>query len=504
MSKTRILILGGGFGGLYVALRLNKTLARDPNCEVTLVDKQNFTLFTPMLHEVAASDLDPTDIVNPFRKMLPHINFYEAAVDKIDLETKSVTICYGLARRSRTLQYDHLVIALGAETKFFNEETRTNSVQMKSLGDAIFLRNRMIGLLEGANAESDPDLRSRLMRFVVAGGGFAGVESIGAMNDFLHNALKYYPNVPAELLKVILVHPGKVLLPEFSESLGHYTETKLREAGIEVRLNTKVDSFDGQTVKLKPEADANDKSTEIQARTLLWTAGVSPPKIIESLPGKKEKGRLVVENTMQLAGYPGVWAVGDSAAIPGPDGKPYPTTAQHATREGTKLAKNIEAAVAGRPLKPFTFKILGQLAAIGQRKGTANVLGIQFSGFPAWFFWRTVYLSKLPGIEKKIRVGLSWALDLVFSRDLVQMITIDDIQRLTMLGVKYKLVPDSQDHEEKDGQKDGQHHDDGQKDGHQPAAMGEPASNPRGAEASVAPHHPLDESSALRTPEHAT
>ena len=488
MAKTKILILGGGFGGLYVALRLNKTLARQPDVEVTLVDKQNFTLFTPMLHEVASGDLDPSDIVNPLRKMLPHVNFYEAAVDAIDLEHKTVTLCYGLARRSRELSYDYLVIALGAETRFFDDQTRQHAVQMKSLGDAIFLRNRMIGLLEGANVEEDPAVRKSLTRFVAAGGGFAGVETVGAMNDFLRSAMKYYPRLDPQDVEMILVHPGKVLLPEFEEKLGKYTETKLREAGVKVLMNTKVESFDGQTVKLKPGEGATPGPTEISARTLLWTAGVSPPKIIETLPGKKEKGRLVVQRTMELEGYPGVWAVGDCASIPGPDGKPYPTTAQHATREGTKLAKNIEAKFAGRPQIPFTFKMLGQLAAIGRRKGTASVLGIQFSGFPAWFFWRTVYLAKLPGLEKKIRVGLSWALDLFFSRDLVQMITIDDIQRISMLGARYKLVPEAQS---AGGDEN---------DGHKPAAVGDPATpgapssnGNRGLSVDPSPHHPVPE-----------
>jgi NADH dehydrogenase len=439
-KKTQILILGGGFGGLYVALRLDRTLAKNPDCQVTLVSKTNFTLFTPMLHEVAASDLDPSDIVNPIRKMLKHVTFYEADVQGIDLKSKLVTIKYGLRNHERKLSYDHLVLALGSETRFFDEQTRKNAVEMKTLGDAMLLRNRMIGLLESASVEENSDMRRRMLTFVIAGGGFAGVETIGAMNDFLRDAVKSYPQLDGKLLRLILVHPGKVVLPEFSESLGHYTLDRLREEGIDVRLNTKVKSFDGQSVQLDP-------GDTITTATVIWTAGVTPAALIQSLPLKKEKGRIVVNGCMESDEIPGVWALGDAAAIPDPynEGKPYPATAQHAIREGTHLAKNIEAVVlaGGRTQKPFKYKMLGQLAAIGQRRGAANILGWNFSGFFAWFLWRSTYLSKLPGLEKKIRVAFGWTIDLLFSRDLVQLLTVDDLKRITELGIRNHLTPAS-------------------------------------------------------------
>ena len=438
-KKTQILILGGGFGGLYAALRLDRTLARDVNFEVVLVSSTNYTLFTPMLHEVAASDLDPSDIVNPIRKMLKRVTFYEGDVKAIDLHAKRVTIAFGLNRRQRELAYDHVVLALGATTRFFDDETRKNSVEMKSLTDAILLRNRMIGLLEAATVEEDTETRRRMLTFVGAGGGFAGVETIGAMNDFLREAIRSYPKLDANLLRIILVHPGKVLLPEFSESLGIYTTDRLREAGIDVRLNTKVKKFDGKTVELEP-------GEPIIAGTLLWTAGVAPSPIIQGLPLKQDKGRIVVNGTMQSDEIPGVWAVGDSAWIPDfyNAGKAYPATAQHAMREGMHLAKNIEAVVSGPDRKPtpFKFKMLGQLAAIGQRRGAVNLLGWNFSGFFAWFLWRSAYLSKLPRLEKKLRVAFAWTVDLIFSRDLVQIITVDDLQRITEFGLRHRLGPE--------------------------------------------------------------
>jgi NADH dehydrogenase len=439
-KKTRILILGAGFGGIYAALRLDRTLAKRDDCEVVLVDKVNFTLFTPMLHEVAASDLDPTDIINPVRKMLKHVTFYEATVDAIDLKAKHVTIVYGLRRRKRELNYDHLVLALGSDTRFFDEQTKANALQMKSLTDALLLRNRMIGFLESATVEEDADIRRRLMTFVVAGGGFAGVETIGAMNDFLRDAIKSYPRLDGKLLRIILVHPGPVVLPEFSKSLGDYTTERLREAGVDVRLNTKVKSYDGQRAVLDPGDD-------IAAGTLLWTAGVAPSQLIQDLPLKKEKGRIVVNGCMASEEAAGLWAVGDSAAIPDPnnDGKPYPATAQHAMRQGLMLAKNIEAVVlgGGRQQKPFKYKMLGQLAAIGQRRGAAQILGINFSGFFAWFLWRSAYLWKLPRLEKKIRVSFGWTIDLFFSRDLVQIMTVEQVQRISALATRYQLATEA-------------------------------------------------------------
>jgi NADH:ubiquinone reductase (H+-translocating) len=435
-ATTRILILGAGFAGLYAALRLERTLAGNFNCQVTLVDKSNFTLFTPMLHEVAAGDLDASDIVNPVRKMLKRTTFYEAAVESIDLSAKSVTIQFAIDHR-RQLGYDHLVIALGSTTRFFDKGVEAYSLQMKSLGDAMLLRNRMIAMLESAHVEQDEAHRRRMMTFVVAGGGFSGVETIGAMNDLLRSALRYYPNIDLSLLRLHLIHGDDTLLPQFDPRLGRYTADRLRHAGIEIHLNTKVQTYDGQMLHL-------DSGQSIETGTLIWTAGVTPPPIVHSLPMKKEHGRIVVNATMESPEFPGVWITGDSASIPDPTGKPYPATAQHAIRQGKLLAKNIEAAVTNRPKKPFIYKTLGQLAAIGHHRGVAQILGINFSGFIAWWLWRTTYLFKLPRLEKKIRVALNWTLDLFFSRDLAQLFTVDDVKRVSALAEKYHLTPASE------------------------------------------------------------
>jgi NADH:ubiquinone reductase (H+-translocating) len=429
-TKTRILILGGGFGGLYAALHLDRTIAKDADVEVTLINETNFILFTPMLHEVAASDLDMSNIVSPIRKMLRHVKFLEAIVEKIDLAAKTVTIGYALPRRHQEIAYDKLLIAIGSQTHFFDGAgLRENAITIKTLEDAFFLRNRMIALLEAASIEQEEDRRRRQLTFVVAGGGFAGVETIGAMNDFLHDAMKYYPVIAKDPLKVILIHPGKVLLPEFSEHLGLYAEKKLRENGIEVRMHTKVTGFTEDTVQIDP-------GESIHATTLVWAAGVIPPPEIEALPVKKERGRIVVNACMESDEFPGVWAVGDCAAIPDAQtGKPFPATAQHAIRQGKIVGKNIAAAVRRQPQTPFRYTMLGQLAAIGQRNGVASILGMNFSGFFAWFLWRTIYLSKLPRLEKKVRVALDWTLDVIFSKDLVQFITPRGAEHIRRPGI---------------------------------------------------------------------
>lgn len=417
-TPKRILILGGGFGGLYAALEFEKTLVRDPNVEITLVNKENFFLFTPMLHEVAASDLDMTHIVNPIRKLLKRVKFFEGDVEHIDLPAKTVVVSHGWDQHTHNLEYDHLVIALGSITNFYNlQGLEERALTMKSLGDAIHLRNHMIAQLEEAEPECCSFIRDQLLTFVVAGGGFAGVETIAGMNDFLREAVEFYPNLGEDQIRVVLVHPGPVILPELGEKLGVYAQKKLAERKVEILLNTKVTGVSENAVKLS-------NGTTIKTNTLVWNAGTSPNPILGTLPCKIERGRLQVNEYLEVPDWPGVWSLGDCALVPDTKtGQYYPPTAQHALREGKVVAKNIEAAIMGKKKKPFNFSTIGQLAAIGRRTGVANILGINFSGFIAWWLWRTIYLSKLPRFEKRLRVMLDWTLDILFSKDLVQFTT---------------------------------------------------------------------------------
>jgi NADH dehydrogenase len=417
-TPARIVILGGGFGGVYTALELENALARRGDIEVTLVNRDNFFLFTPMLHEVAASDLDVTHIVNPIRKLVKRVRFFAGDAESIDLDNRIVHAWHGEEQHRHELPYDHLVLALGSVTNFYGlPGLDGRAMTMKSLGDAIALRNRVIGNLEEADFECCAALREPLLTFVVAGGGFAGVETAAAINDFAHEALRFYPNLAPNDLRVVLVHSGKVILPELSERLGHYARRKLEGRGVDVRLGVKVAELTREHVRLSD-------GSMIRSFTLVWTAGTSPSPILATLPCMLDRGRIVVDEALRVPDRPGVWALGDCAVIPNPrTGRPHPPTAQHAIREGRTVARNIVATVRGGRTRPFRFSTIGQLASLGRRTGVASILGINFSGFIAWWLWRTIYLSKLPRLEKKVRVALDWTLDLFFSKDLVQFQT---------------------------------------------------------------------------------
>src|SRR5438067_5495172 len=419
--NKRIVILGGGFGGVYAAIHLEKLLTRQSAVEICLVSRDNYFLFTPMLHEIAASDLEITNIVNPLRKLLRKVDVLVGDVNQIDLPNKRVLISRGYRKPLQKLDYDHLVIALGSTTNFYDLPGLAElAVPMKSLRDAIQLRGQILRYLEEANSEDDAAERQSSLSFVVAGGGFAGVETVASLNDFVREALRFYPNLCEDMLRVILVHSGPAILPELGESLGRYTEKVLSERGVEVRLNTRVKSVTEDKVFLTD-------GVSIPSRTLVWTAGTVPSPIISSLPCAKERGRLLVNQFLGVPDWPNVWAVGDCAFVPDirNPGKSHPPTAQHAIREGKVVAQNIAAALLGHRLKPFSFRTIGLLASIGRRMGVARILGFNFSGFFAWWMWRTVYLSKLPGLDKKIRVAFDWTLDLLFPKDVCAVYDLD-------------------------------------------------------------------------------
>jgi NADH:ubiquinone reductase (H+-translocating) len=356
--------------------------------------------------------------VNPARKLLKRINFFAGEVESINLQRKLVSVSHGFDHHHHQLPYDHLVIGLGSITNFFNlPGLEQRALTMKSLGDAIHLRNRLIAHLEEADTECSSDLRRRLLTFVVAGGGFAGVETIAGINDFVREAVRFYSNLREDMLRVVLVHPGTEILPELGDKLGRYAEKKRAERGVEILVNTRVTGVTENGVELS-------SGDEIESKALLWTAGTSPNPVLESVPCMKERGRLKVDEMLRVPDWPGVWALGDCALVPdNKTGQYHPPTAQHALREGKTLARNLIASIRGGNLKPFSFSTIGQLAAIGRRTGVANIFGINFSGFPAWWMWRTIHLSKLPRFEKKLRVALDWTLDLLFSKDLVQFQT---------------------------------------------------------------------------------
>lgn len=403
---------------MYAALEFERALARGAALDVTLVNHDNFFLFTPMLHEVAASDLDSSNIVSPIRKLLRRVTFFHGEIETVDLEHQRVGVSHGHEQHCHTLPYDHLVLALGSTTNFFDiPGLAQRAFTMKSLSDAILLRNHLIANLEEADFACGPAVRSGLLNFVVAGGGFAGVETIAAMNDFLREAIRFFPHLREAMLRVTLVSSLPVILPELGEKLGTYAQRKLTEQQVEIYANCKVTAVTDHDVTLS-------NGTTVPTNTLVWTAGISPHALLATLPCHKEKGRVLVNEYLDVPGWTGVWALGDCALVPDrKTGTFHPPTAQHALREGKLAARNILATLRGEPMKPFVYSTLGLLAPIGKRTGVANILGINFSGFLAWWLWRTIYLLKLPRFEKKLLVALDWTLDVLFSKDLVHFRT---------------------------------------------------------------------------------
>lgn len=403
---------------MYAALEFERALAQGADLDVTLVNRDNFFLFTPMLHEVAASDLDITNIVSPIRKLLRHVSFFHGDIENVDLTHKRVGLSHGYEQHCHSLPYDHLVLALGSTTNFFGiPGLDDHAFTMKSLSDAIILRNHLIANLEEADFECGASLHAPLLNFVVAGGGFAGVETIAAMNDFLREAIRFFPHLREDMLRTILVSSGEVILPELGVKLGTYAQQKLREQKVEIHANCKVTAVTDHQVTLSD-------GTTVMTNTVVWTAGIKPHPLLDTLPCPKVKGRVLVNEYLEVPEWPGVWAFGDCALVPNSKtGDYHPPTAQHALREGRVAARNILATIRGDQKKPFVYTTLGLLAPIGKRTGVANILGVNFSGFIAWWLWRTIYLLKLPRFEKKVLVALDWTLDVLFSKDLVHFRT---------------------------------------------------------------------------------
>ncbi len=427
--KTRVVILGGGFAGVTTAINLEKEFRDDPTVAFTLVSETNALLFTPMLAEVAASSLEPTHISTPLRSSFHRTHVVRAKVSGIDLEKRQVQ----LPDREETLPYDHLVLALGAVSSLPpGDGIADHALDFKTLADAMRIRNHVIDAFDRADAETDEARRRALLTFVIAGGGFSGAELAGALNDFARGMLADYPNLPAEELRIILVHSRDRILPELSESLAKYALERMRERGVTFELNARLSSARPGVVVIKRKApeekDAAKKTDaveqEIATQTLVWTAGAAPNPLLKDLAIEHDKrGAALVENTLAVKGRERLWALGDCAVVPDArTGKPCPPTAQFALRQALTLARNLRASINGKPLKPFHFDSLGTLCVVGHHTACAEIKGYKFSGFFAWFLWRTLYLSKLPGLERKVRVVSDWTIELFFPRDIVQTI----------------------------------------------------------------------------------
>jgi NADH dehydrogenase len=428
--RTRIVILGGGFGGVSTAEHLEQLLGPDPSVSITLVSDTNALLFTPMLAEVAASSLEATHISTPLRTTLHRTHVVRGQIVRVDTGLKRVYLApeaplttfdsdHGTPPPERALEYDQLVLALGAIPNYLGmHEVEEEAFDFKSLSDAIKIRNHVIDLFERADRAIDVEIRKAMLTFVIAGGGFAGAELAGALNDFARGMLAFYPGLRPEDVRIILVHSRDRILPELSEPLGAYALEKMALRGVTFKLNVRVKDARRGAVILSPDE-------EIRTETLVWTAGTAPNPLLGTLPFEKDKrGAVRVDQTLAVPGHAGIWALGDCAAVPDDQGKTCPPTAQFAIREARRLALNIRASLEGRPLKPFRFKSLGMLCVVGHHTACAEIRGFRFSGLFAWFLWRSIYLLKLPGLERKARVVMDWTIELFFPRDIVQTIDI--------------------------------------------------------------------------------
>jgi NADH dehydrogenase len=433
-KPTRIVILGGGFAGVSTAEHLERLFGADPSVAITLVSETNALLFTPMLAEVAASSLEATHITSPLRTGLRRSEVVRGRVAAIDLAAKRVDVdapagVIGAtgstgASGARAIEFDHLVIAMGAVSNYLGmANVQANAFDFKTLSDAIRIRNHVIECFERADREPDPSKRQRLVTFVIAGGGFAGAELTGGINDFARGMLAYYPNIKRDEVRVILVHGGERILNELSEPLALYAQRRMTERGVTFRLKTRLkDAAPGLVVL---------SDGEVEASTLVWTAGTAPNPLLKTLGVEVDKrGAVLTDEMLRIKGRADVWAVGDAASIPDTrTGKTCPPTAQFAIREARQLASNIHSSVRGRAPQPFQFAPLGALCVVGHHTACAEIKGLRFSGLFAWLMWRGIYLSKLPSLERKVRVLIDWVIELFFPRDIVQTIDLGAQQR---------------------------------------------------------------------------
>jgi NADH dehydrogenase len=436
MYPTRVVILGGGFAGVYAARRLVKRVKATPGLDlrVYLINRENYLVFQPMLPEVLSGSVGLADTVTPIRRICPEAFLQTRDIDSVDVANQTVTCAPDIKPRPLVLPYDHLIVAMGNVTDFRGMPGLPEHARpFKTLGDALALRNHIIHLLEEAEDESDAKTRRQMLTFIVAGGGFSGVEVIAEIHDFCRRAMRDYSRIRPEEYRFILIHSRDRIMPEVDPALALYAQKLLTKRGIEIILNARLSAATGSEAIL---ADG----TRIPTKTLVATVPSSPNPVVEGLIKsfgftRKEKDgsarphdRLLVDANLRVIGSANVWAMGDCALIPlPPDPKDpktpvfAPPTAQHAIREAELAADNIIASLQGKAMKPFVFRGLGVMAALGHRRGIAQIMGIKLSGFLAWWMWRTVYLMKLPGLDRKVRVGAAWAIDLIFPPDLVQL-----------------------------------------------------------------------------------
>lgn len=419
-KKIHIVILGGGFGGIYSAMHLEKHFKKSDNVQISLVNKENYFVYQPMLAEVVGGGVGLIDTVSSIRKLLPKTKLYVRDIDSVDLEKKTITLQPKYSHSPTVLEFDHLVLALGNVTDFRGiSGLQEHALPFKNLADSIVIRNRIIDVIECAASETDTELKKSLLTFCIGGGGFSGTEVAAEVNDFAKKLAKNYPEIDEKMIRVLLVHSKDRLMDrELPEKLTNYAGKLLKKRGVELRF--------GQHLSTATPYEAIiDGKERVPCRTVISTVPSSPNPIIESLPLEKEKSKIVTDLYMQVQGQNHIWSLGDCASIPSPNGDPEarcPPTAQFAIRQAKVLAHNLACSIKGGKRKKFDFKALGMLGALGHRSAVAEFFGkIRISGFFAWLCWRAIYWMKLPGIDRKIKVALSWILDILIPIEAVQL-----------------------------------------------------------------------------------
>jgi NADH dehydrogenase len=414
-GKPRVVVLGGGFAGVYTAAALEARQRDD--FEIVLVSKENHFVFQPLLPEVITGTIGLLDVVSPLRRLLPKTELHVREVESVDLAKRTVTTSTGFHPHPHVLGYDHLVLALGTVTDFRGlRGLPEHAFAFKNLTDALNLRNHLIRALEEAAIEQeDSRLRKRLLTFVVAGGGFSGVEVCAELNDFVREVARNYRGIDPREIRVVLVHSQDRILPEMKEKLATFAQRILRRRGVEILLNARLKAATGEAAIL-------GDGTVIETKTLVSTVPASPHPLVMALALPKNKnGRVEVDPMLAVKGMDNVWALGDCAVVPAPDGGFAPPTAQHATRQAATVAGNIVAKMRGGVLKPFAFAGLGKMGSLGHQSAVAEIFGLPISGFFAWFLWRTIYLMKIPGWGRRLKIAVSWTLDLILPPELVQL-----------------------------------------------------------------------------------
>lgn len=417
-EPKRILILGGGFAGVYTAMYLDRLLRSETDVEIALVSRENYFVFQPMLAEVISGNIGLLDTVSPIQRLVPRCRLYIREIESISLPQRQVTLGPGFWPQSLVLGFDHLVLALGTVTDFRGiTGLHQHALPFKNLADAVRLRNHLIHVLNEAEIESNSERRQQLLTFVVAGGGFSGVEVAAELNDFVRHMAKHCRSFSAADIRVVLVHSGKQILErEVGQKLSAYAQRILQRRGVELCLENRLKTA-------TPDAAILSSGVRIPTKTLVSTVPSFPNPLIDTLDVRKEAGRIVVDGHLEVLESENIWALGDTARVPNAaDQEHCPPTAQHAIRQAKTLAHNIAARIHGSEPKVFHFPGLGKMGSLGHHSAVAELFNrIRISGFPAWVLWRTVYWWKLPGFDRKLKVGFSWLLDLLIPPETVQL-----------------------------------------------------------------------------------